>query len=726
MSIIGGINFGNLTDYLFFFENGSERADWHDAKHGYLGGVAVNGITATQQTNGNIPYAGTIFTNDTTLSDWQDIVNANPGQAFASMNQNLLINNLRTNLINAFHQINALAVTTGFESVSAQSLDGLNTQNNINKIFVINITSGFDVNEPINITGDPGDVYILRWDEDADPSNGYQGRVRFRQGGAIVPHGGLTATNFINVAGQIDSAGGGNAPTVPYPQGPRYNNGTGALINGGSDWTAGGFFTGYWLTTGKPTIHDPVTGLWYGITSSLSDATFVGGWYTLTTQFILTAQSGGVYISPNPATLEQPGIDVKKYVSPDNGISWYDAETAPGPDIPSTILPQFKFVVTNIGDVPLSNITLTDSVYGSLPIVNSLPVGTSETIVITRLWSEGQHENEAVASGTYLTEIVSANDFSHYVGIQVQSPEVQIIKYVSPDRGVTWINANTPPGPTILPDIQPQFKFVVTNVGSEDLTNIIVTDDKFGIVGSVATLPVGQSIFFLYTAAWEEGQHVNTATVTDDQGVTDENSAYYTGVRGNPSITVKKYVSPDEGTTWFDADIPPGPTVYSNIQPQFKFVVTNTGNVPLTLVSLTDSVYGVISVGGNLSEGSSFTTVITRPWSEGQHENQATATGNYGESTVSSSDYAHYFGAEITTPGINIEKFVSVDNGVTWIHANTSPGPLLPTGFTPKFKYVVTNVGNQILTNINVNDNVLGPIGTLPELAIGESFQWIV
>ena len=147
-------------------------------------------------------------------------------------------------------QINALSASAGYVSVSSTSLNGLNTQDATAQTFVINITSGLNFSSKINITGDASDVFILRWDTDGFPNNGYQGQVKPQSGGAIVPLGGLKPTNFINFAGDINSSGGGSNPAAPYPQGPRYNDGTGALIVNGADFNGGGFFTGYWLTTG--------------------------------------------------------------------------------------------------------------------------------------------------------------------------------------------------------------------------------------------------------------------------------------------------------------------------------------------------------------------------------------------------------------------------------------------------------------------------------------------
>ena len=289
-AILGGVNLGNLPSYLFVFTNGSEDANWQGASQGFVGDVAINGLLADERTSGTVPYAGTIYTNDATLGAWQNIVNDNAGQAFASTGQVARLAGLGADLTSAFAQINALAPTAGFASVAASSLNGLNTQNGVAETLVINVTSGFSgISTQLMITGDASDAFILRWDTDANFADGYEGQVKFQSGGGIVPLGGLTAGNFLHVAGDIGSSGGGTTPAPPYPQGPRLNNGTGALITGGSDFSGGGFFTGYWLTTGSPAD---------GNTSSLSNAIFVGGWYSSTDNFSMTSGTSGVYVAP--------------------------------------------------------------------------------------------------------------------------------------------------------------------------------------------------------------------------------------------------------------------------------------------------------------------------------------------------------------------------------------------------------------------------------------------
>lgn len=129
---------------------------------------------------------------------------------------------------------------------------------------------------------------------------------------------------------------------------------------------------------------------------------------------------------------------------------------------------------------------------------------------------------------------------------------------------------------------------------------------------------------------------------------------------GNPSIDVEKYISTDIGQTWIDADTPEaGPDVYVGDQIKYKFVVTNTGDVTLTNITLSDSNYdlssgfNVIPITDPLPPGASFEGIL---WYidggairalEGQQTNTATATGDYGGITYFDTDDANYFGMSV-------------------------------------------------------------------------------
>ena len=134
----------------------------------------------------------------------------------------LAINALPTN----FTVTNASSAFSSFTQTSG-GLVGINSTDGINQTYVVDIDAQ-QISSDIVITGDPGDVYIFRWDDDHNASNtnfanGYGGQVKFNQA-ALLPGGGMTAANFVHVAGDVNSSGG-----------------------------SGGGFYGYWLTTGSPT-----------------------------------------------------------------------------------------------------------------------------------------------------------------------------------------------------------------------------------------------------------------------------------------------------------------------------------------------------------------------------------------------------------------------------------------------------------------------------------------
>lgn len=271
---------GGLTDYLFYFDNASNDANWQGATKGFVGDVAVNGIVAKERTSGGVPYRGTIYTNDTTLSGWQGIVDQNPATASSVTQEEIRIGKLRNDLSRAFTEIDLMTATVGFEDVSSKALDGLDTQNGVGETIVINVTSDLSNNKPINITGDADDLFVMRWDEDPS-SPGYDGQVKFSGGGGINPLGDLKPGNFVHVAGDLNASGGGSNPSGLSPY----------LADLPEDVSGGGFFTGYWLTTGKPGSLE---------SSSLSNGIFVGGWYTIATKFSMTSGTSGVHVSAAP------------------------------------------------------------------------------------------------------------------------------------------------------------------------------------------------------------------------------------------------------------------------------------------------------------------------------------------------------------------------------------------------------------------------------------------
>ena len=199
----------------------------------------------------------------------------------------------------------------------------------------------------------------------------------------------------------------------------------------------------------------------------------------------------------------------------------------------------------------------------------------------------------------------------------------------------------------------------------------------FWQVGSSATLGT-DSIFVghilaLTSITANNGAEVEGQLLAQEGAVTLDDNTIINDVcvEDAPSINVEKQVSVDGGDTWLDADSAPGPSIEEGSEVLFRFVVTNTGNVDLTDITLNDDVYDLS--GADLTDpllvGGSFEYILAETAEEGQHQNTATVTGEHGGVTYSNSDVVYYSGLESDIPAtgsLTVDKVVSGDTeGIT-------------------------------------------------------------
>ena len=116
----------------------------------------------------------------------------------------------------------------------------------------------------------------------------------------------------------------------------------------------------------------------------------------------------------------------------------------------------------------------------------------------------------------------------------------------------------------------------------------------------------------------------------------------------NPSIDIEKATNGD------DADSPTGPVVNVGDAVTWTYVVTNTGDVDLTNVQVTDD-QGVAPVLQSGDVGNDGVLGVGEVWTYeasglavlGQYANLGTVTADYGEDEVSDDDPSHYFGQQV-------------------------------------------------------------------------------
>jgi uncharacterized membrane protein len=483
----------------------------------------------------------------------------------------------------------------------------------------------------------------------------------------------------------------------------------------------------YTLSVVPPTVLVPneVFTYYYGPVSALAG------------QHTNTANATGQYNNTNYSDTDDanyygsiepiPGVSVIKQISTDN-VTWVDADTAPGLEVLVGTNLYFRYIVNNTGTVTLENLTLNDNVYTLVP---SLPSTLAPNETYTYYYGavlalEGQHTNIATATGDYNGSTVDATDEANYFGV---NPSITVVKQISIDN-VTWVDADTPPGISVLTGLNLYYRFTVTNDGNVELANITLSDDTYDLSGAIipSTLAPEESFVYYYGPVIAvEGQHTNVATTTGDYNGTtydSTNSAnYLASTMPCPAIDVTKWISVDN-MTWVDANSPPGLEVAAGSNVYFKFDINNTGNVELSNILLWDSSYilsGLV-LPTTLAPNETFTYYYGPALAqECQHTNLAIAIGKYGNYRVFDFDTANYYGIEAPNPSICIIKYVSTDNSY-WCDANSAPGLIVPVNSSVYFKYIIRNTGNVALSNITFVDDPLYPPQTISgDLAPGET-----
>ncbi|MGE3343271.1 MAG: SdrD B-like domain-containing protein, partial [Vicinamibacterales bacterium] len=471
----------------------------------------------------------------------------------------------------------------------------------------------------------------------------------------------------------------------------------------------------------------PLTGqvLWPGaVVDGLGTATDWPGWVFTGGQWVLgsdgfenTRPTVTIEVSVNPTetvTVNYPPPTVSCNASPARPAITLikktnntDNNTAPGLPLLAGDAVTWTYDITNTGNVPLSNIVLTDDKIGGVACpATSLNAGQSMTCSATGTAVAGQYTNIGTVTGTAPEgETVTATDPDNYFA-EAPAPSISLIKKTN------GTDNNTPTGPVVEVNSTVTWTYEVTNTGNVPLTNVTVTDDKLsGNICVVPTLAPGASTTCSATGTATAGQYANTGFVTgtppSGPNVTDDDPDHYFGAL--PSIAlIKRTNSTDNNTA-------PGVFVPTGTMVTWTYDITNTGNVTLTNVTLNDDIEGLIACPvTTLAPGASTTCTKTGTALAGQYTNLGTVTGTPPVGpNVTANDPDNYYGS---SPAITlIKRTNNTDN-------NTAPGIYIPTGDAVTWTYEITNTGNVTLTNLTLSDDKLGSVACpVTTLAAGAS-----
>ncbi|QFU74584.1 VWA domain-containing protein [Halioglobus maricola] len=323
-----------------------------------------------------------------------------------------------------------------------------------------------------------------------------------------------------------------------------------------------------------------------------------------------------------------------------------DADTAPGPNLAINAAVTWEYVVTNTGAAatPLVQVRLVDDQLGVIAGPDSGDDNNNDVLDPNEVWiytavgvaQQGQYANVATITGigpAPENEELEDTDPSHYFGGD-SSPALVLEKYTD------GVDADVAPGPLLEVGNSVLFVYVAENTGDVPLEQVEVTDDQGVTVlcaggNPIPEIPVGGTGYCVGAGTVTGGQYANIGTAEGtgllgtDVIATDPSHHFgyaSLGGREDPEIDIEK------ATNGADADNPPGPLLLQGSAVDFTYVVTNTGNVPLATIELTDDQGVVVDCpSGNpiplMLPGESETCTGDALVTRGNYRNVGTASG---------------------------------------------------------------------------------------------------
>ncbi|NYE96133.1 putative repeat protein (TIGR01451 family) [Psychromicrobium silvestre] len=379
----------------------------------------------------------------------------------------------------------------------------------------------------------------------------------------------------------------------------------------------------------------------------------------------------------------------------------------------------YSFLVTNNGNVTLAPVTVTETAFngsGTAPVVtcpagaSSLAPGASVTCTATYTVTQadvdrGNIANTAVAHGTPPTGSVVDSAPSSKTVNATRTSTLSLVKTSSPSGAASYTAGQVV-----------NYSFLVTNTGNVTVSSPSITETSFSGSGTISTAvcPVGPiapgasvtctASYTLTQADVNSGSLTNTATATavPPAGVTAPVSGPSTvtlPITSAPSLSLVKSLTETSLTG-------AGQVLH------YSFVVTNTGNVTLAPVTITETAFngsGPAPVtncpagAASLAPGAQVTctatyTVTQADFDSGQVTNTAVAHGTPPSGPVVNSAPSSAAVPGTALPAITLAKTANAS-------AVSSPAVV---GQLITYNFTATNTGNVTLNGVVINDPLAG------------------
>lgn len=382
----------------------------------------------------------------------------------------------------------------------------------------------------------------------------------------------------------------------------------------------------------------------------------------------------------------------------------------------------YSFLVTNTGNTTLTDVAVVDPRVGGItPATATLAPGaqqlfTADPYFVTQDdMNSGVVANSAIAEGTSPTgDVQSPPD-------DVDIPTLPPDPYLALDKSGVHLTDADGNGVISVGDTV-RYTFVVTNTGTVDVDDVVISDPRLTGPTTPASADIGANDSATFTADYvvqqadiDAGVLRNTATAAGTFGGTTVSTGpdtveLPTETRA-PAITIVKTGTLDDtdGDGFADA----GETI------QYGFEVQNTGNTTLENVVVIDPrLTGLTAPPGPLAPGAIVHlsadpyTVTQADVDAGEVVNSAVARGNVpgGPETTSPPDELVIDGPP-PAGAIELEKLASLDD----VNGNG----FADAGEQIVYSFRIANTGNVTLYDLAIDDDRIaalppGPLALLP------------
>ncbi|WP_397545114.1 beta strand repeat-containing protein, partial [Salinibacterium sp.] len=394
----------------------------------------------------------------------------------------------------------------------------------------------------------------------------------------------------------------------------------------------------------------------------------------------------------------------------------------------------YSFRLTNSGNVTVTGVTITDPLPGLSALTFTWP-GTPGTLApgqfVAATATYVLKQSDVDAGSVANTASSSAKPPTGANLTQSRSATVPVVA-----AGVlTVLKSGSAPsgsggvGSTIT------YSFSATNNGNVTLTQVAISDPLSGLSalsyswpGVAGTLAPGQTVNATATYTIKQSD-VDAGLVTNTATGTGRTPAGATVTGTSPTSRVNTQVASPSTTTVKSAAVSGTRSLGDVIS--YTFRTTNSGNVTLTNVTITDPLAGLSALSsswpgavGTLAPGQFVTatasyTIKQSDVNNGSVVNTAGSSANYGATAVSSTSNTLTTTLIAAAPDLAVTKSGALASGATG-----------RAGETINWTITLRNPGNVTLTSVSASDSLPGisaltygtwPSGTVGTLQPGQS-----